>query len=87
MEGTVEKKTSTTRTRKPASTEKPTRAAAKPGARARSVSTDPPSPTHEQIAQRAHDLYVHSGCMPGREQEFWLEAERQLRDETKPVGV
>jgi hypothetical protein len=38
-----------------------------------------PSPTHEAIAIRAHDLYVQSGFQGGRELEFWLEAERQLK--------
>lgn len=38
-----------------------------------------PSPTHEAIALRAHELYVQSGFQKGREVEFWLEAERQLK--------
>jgi hypothetical protein len=37
--------------------------------------------THEQIAVRAHELYVQSGYQGGREVEFWLEAERQLRED------
>ena len=45
----------------------------------RSPLTSPPSPTHEAIALRAHDLYVQSGFQGGRELEFWLEAERQLK--------
>ncbi len=48
---------------------------------------DAPAPTHEQIALRAHELYVRSGHQPGRDQEFWLEAERQLKEETKPLHV
>jgi hypothetical protein len=36
------------------------------------------SPTHEEIALSARQLYLHSGCQPGRDMEFWLEAERQL---------
>jgi hypothetical protein len=39
----------------------------------------PTSPSHEAIAIRAHDLYVQSGFQGGREVEFWLEAERQLK--------
>lgn len=35
-------------------------------------------PTHEEIALRAHALYAQSGYVHGRDQEFWLEAERQL---------
>lgn len=38
-------------------------------------------PSHEEIALRARDLYERSGCQPGRDEEFWLEAERQLRQE------
>ena len=37
------------------------------------------SPTHEEIALRAYELYLQSGCRPGRDKEFWLEAERQLQ--------
>ena len=38
-----------------------------------------PSPSHEAIALRAHELYVQSGHQSGREVEFWLEAERELK--------
>jgi hypothetical protein len=38
-------------------------------------------PTHEQIAARARELYEKSGYAVGRDLEFWLEAERQLRIE------
>ena len=38
-----------------------------------------PSPSHEEIAVRAHELYVQSGFQSGREVEFWLEAERELK--------
>lgn len=37
--------------------------------------------THEQIAVRAHELYERSGRQHGRDVEFWLEAERQLRED------
>ena len=59
---------------------------AKPRVRRTSVATAAPSPimapvfTHHDIALRAHDLYVQSGYQGHREVEFWLEAERQLRD-------
>jgi hypothetical protein len=36
------------------------------------------APTHDEIAFRAHQLYQQAGSEPGREVEFWLEAERQL---------
>jgi hypothetical protein len=36
---------------------------------------------HDQIAQRAHELWVKQGCRHGRDLEHWLEAERQLKAE------
>ena len=83
----MESRPVTTRSRKTASPVKTTRAAAKPSVRAKSAQADATAPTHEQIALRAHELYVRSGYQRGREQEFWLEAERQLQDEAKMLGV
>jgi len=45
----------------------------------RTALSSSPSPSHESIATRAHELYVQSGFQGGRELEFWLEAERQLK--------
>lgn len=42
-------------------------------------SSAPESPSHESIALRAHELYEQSGFQGGRELEFWLEAERELK--------
>jgi hypothetical protein len=42
-----------------------------------------PLPTRMEIASRAYDLYAKSGHQPGREVEFWLEAERQLHREPR----
>jgi hypothetical protein len=39
-----------------------------------------PDPSHEVIALRAYQLYVDCGCPEGRDVEFWLEAEQQLRE-------
>jgi Protein of unknown function (DUF2934) len=36
---------------------------------------------HEQIAQRAHAIWIQQGCRHGQDQQHWLEAERQLRAE------
>jgi len=36
--------------------------------------------THGDVAQRAHDIYFESGCVEGRCQENWLQAEADLRD-------
>ncbi len=38
-----------------------------------------PAPTKSEIASRAYELYAESGHQPGRDVEFWLEAERQLQ--------
>jgi hypothetical protein len=35
----------------------------------------------EQIAQRAHDIWVKSGCKHGQDEQNWFEAERQLKAE------
>ncbi len=37
-----------------------------------------PPPTHEQITQRAHRLWLEAGRPEGQAREHWLEAERQL---------
>lgn len=37
-----------------------------------------PPPTREEIARRAYHLWLQSGCAPGREDENWLQAEREL---------
>jgi Protein of unknown function (DUF2934) len=37
--------------------------------------------THEQIAKRAHEIWVKQGCRHGSDQEHWFEAERQLKAE------
>lgn len=51
------------------------------GKRTRKNTTDEmPLVPHDEIALRARELYEKSGCQSGRDVEFWLEAERQLRD-------
>lgn len=37
--------------------------------------------THEQVAARAYELWLRSGCVPGRDEQNWREAEAQLRAE------
>lgn len=41
------------------------------------------SPTHEAIAIDARRLFLESGSPPNRDQEFWLEAEGQLKQARK----
>ncbi len=38
------------------------------------------SPTYEEIAQRAYEIYLARGGGPGREDEDWQQAERELRE-------
>ncbi len=37
------------------------------------------SPTHDEIAQRAHELWDSRGNPNGCDEEIWFEAERQLK--------
>jgi hypothetical protein len=36
---------------------------------------------HEKVRQRAHELWEQSGKPEGRDEHFWLEAERQVKAE------
>lgn len=45
------------------------------------TATKTPKPTREQIAQRAHEIWVKNGCKHGQDEQNWLEAERQLMAE------
>ena len=40
-------------------------------------------PTHEQIARRAHELYLERGEQPGDEREDWLRAEKELSEKSR----
>ncbi len=37
------------------------------------------TPTYQQIAERAHQIYLKRGFGPGNATSDWLEAERQLK--------
>jgi hypothetical protein len=37
------------------------------------------TPTHEQIARRAYEIFIERGQPTGQDLAHWLEAERQLR--------
>ncbi|MBR0831510.1 DUF2934 domain-containing protein [Bradyrhizobium manausense] len=39
-----------------------------------------PDLPEQDVRKRAHELWEEAGKPQGREQEFWLEAERQLRE-------
>jgi hypothetical protein len=38
-------------------------------------------PSHQQIAQRAQEIWTRHGCPPGEDKENWFEAEAELRRE------
>lgn len=40
--------------------------------------TPRPLPAHEQIARRAYEIWLQSGCVCGRDAENWAQAEREL---------
>lgn len=42
-------------------------------------------PSHEQIAIRAELLWKAQGSPAGRDEQIWLEAERQLFDEAREI--
>ncbi|HEY6945080.1 MAG TPA: DUF2934 domain-containing protein [Candidatus Acidoferrum sp.] len=45
------------------------------------------SPTHEEIAMRAYEIYLGRGGAPGHELEDWTQAERELLEKKrKPHG-
>jgi hypothetical protein len=37
-------------------------------------------PTVDEIRQRAYELHLEHGCLHGRDQDDWLEAERDLME-------
>lgn len=37
------------------------------------------TPTHEEIAKRAEEIYHQKGCPQGQDEQIWLQAERELR--------
>jgi hypothetical protein len=39
--------------------------------------------THERVAERARALWLASGCVPGRDEQNWREAEARLKAELK----
>ncbi len=40
------------------------------------------TPSKEEIAKRAYDIWLSRGCEAGHDVEHWLEAERQLRSQS-----
>lgn len=51
------------------------------------MKTNPQSLTHEGIAACARQLWQAAGCPSGRDEEFWLHAEQQLKNEVSPPAL
>jgi len=43
-----------------------------------------PTPTHDEIAQEAQQLWQQRGCPAGHDTEIWLKAERKLKGDSEP---
>ena len=37
--------------------------------------------THEEIANRAYEIYVEKGCRQGQSEQNWLQAEQELKNQ------
>jgi hypothetical protein len=44
-------------------------------------------PTEDQIRTRAHELWELAGKPHGRHDEFWHEAEKEIKSEMKDISV
>src|ERR1051326_4267779 len=40
------------------------------------------TPTHDEIAAQAYQIYLREGCVEGRDLEHWLQAEAELRGQS-----
>jgi hypothetical protein len=45
-----------------------------------------PSPTHDDISAAAQLLWIERGRPDNQDEEIWLEAERRLRQPTRPAA-
>ena len=45
------------------------------------------TPSHEEIAARAEEIYRQSGCIPGRDLENWVRAENELKQRLESNGA
>jgi hypothetical protein len=44
------------------------------------------TPTHEEIAAQAYEIYLREGSVPGRDLDHWLQAEVEVRQRTNGNG-
>lgn len=61
----------------------PKKAVAEKKAPAKKVAAKESSISKEAISQRATEIYIESGCIPGRDFENWIQAERELKGKKK----
>ena len=45
------------------------------------------SPSHSEISARAEEIYRASGCIPGRDLENWVQAEKELKQRSQTNGA
>jgi hypothetical protein len=45
------------------------------------------TPTHDEISRRAQEIWQEHGSPSGRDEEFWLEAEKQLLKRMRGKGA
>jgi hypothetical protein len=45
------------------------------------------TPSHEEIAARAEEIYRQSGCVPGKDLENWVRAENELKQRLESNGA
>jgi hypothetical protein len=62
---------------------KPTEGKPSRGAGAATATIAAPVPTHDQISQRAREIWERRGYPQGQDREIWLEAEAQLIKEKR----
>ena len=46
----------------------------------------PPTPSHDEIAERAHTIWIQAGRPDGQDLEHWLQAESELRKERQRIS-
>jgi hypothetical protein len=44
------------------------------------------TPTHDEIAAQAYQIYLREGCVEGRDMDHWLRAEQELRQRSNGNG-
>ena len=48
-----------------------------------SADRDSAAPSHEQVAERAREIWEHRGCPQGQDLDIWLTAEGELREQVR----